>query len=625
MTRFESGEAAELLNLAPALFCTATLDGRFKTVAHQWETVLEVPAAELIGQPFFQFIHPDDHAATIESMSVLGAGVPVRDFVNRFVSRSGRVVYLSWSSNQRDGVIYAVATDVTNERTMGLLARENASKLELVEEISGVGHWSVQLGDELTVHWSDQVFRIHGLAPRPEAPSVEEAISFYHPEDRDRVAASIERAIATGQSFDFQLRLIRADNQERQVISMGSVRTDEHGAAVAITGVFQDITDRMLMQRRLFDQERLESVSLLASGIAHEINNPLQYITANMSLATRELDSAESTGQPIHVPRLRERLADAKQGIVQVSSIVGDLRAFITDDRRDVADVDLVDVLRTAVTMARGQLRHGAAFEHRVGELPAVRGDAGQLIQVIVNLLLNAGHAVASLETEQAQVSLAAWTSREGYAVIEVEDNGVGIPEENLSRIFEPFFTTRSLGDGTGLGLHVCRRIVDALGGRLDVRSTPGRTTFRVTLLPPPQSNTTLSPDTALGLPTLLVIDDDQLVARVVAMMCGSDFHTRVELNSREALRLLQDEHFDAVICDIMMPIMNGWDMLARLERAHPGIRSRFVMMTGASAERDRPAELLGVPVLEKPFDYQDAVAALQSAIQLSDDLAAAS
>ncbi|MFT6629479.1 MAG: PAS domain S-box-containing protein [Flavobacteriales bacterium] len=606
-------EAAELLRLAPALVCTATLDGRFRSLGAHWEVILGIPSDEMIGRPILDFVHPADHAKTLENRFALAEGKTLTGFVNRYLAPNGRIIHFAWSAKQLGGIIYASAMDITTQRTKGLAAQEDAAKLRLVEEISGVGYWSVQLLETATMHWSDQVFRIHGLDPGAATPTLEEAIAFYHPADRGRVRAAIEHAIATGESFEYQLRIVRTDGSERQVISNGIVQTDERREAVAITGVYQDVTERLLMQRQLIDQERLESVSLLAAGIAHEINNPLQYVMANMSLASRSLDTAESFGTPVPIDAIRERLHDAEHGITQVSRIVGDLRAFLAQDTREVVDVNLAEALQTAVTMARGQLRRGAEFEQRLSEVPSVRGDAGELGQVIVNLLINAGHAVAKLDRKSARVSLVAWTGADGWAVIEVEDNGIGILEENLSRIFEPFFTTRALGKGTGLGLHVSRRIVESMGGRVDVRSTPGRTTFRVTL--PPAKAYVAPTDTPLpSLPTLLVIDDDKRVARVVAMMCAEVFKARVELDPLEALRVLKEEHFDIVICDIMMPGMNGWTLLLAAEAARPGIRSRFVMMSGANPEKLRPAELIGVPVLEKPFSHEGVVAALREA-----------
>ncbi|MFT5992111.1 MAG: PAS domain S-box-containing protein [Flavobacteriales bacterium] len=614
-------EAVELLRLTPALFCTSTLDGRIRSLGPQWEALLGISVEDMIGTSFLRYVYPGDHAETVEAMSALSDGSALSDFVNRWIAPDGRVIYLAWSGSQRGDLIYSIAMDVTAARTRDLAAREDAAKLALVEEISGVAHWTLKLGETPRLHWSDQVFRIHGLEPGSASPSLEEAIACYHPDDRARVAASVARAIETGESFEFQLRILKSDGSERQVVAKGIVQTDQCGESVAIAGVFQDVTERMLMlkERQLINQERLESVSLLATGIAHEINNPLQYVMANMALATRALDTAESSGAPVPIVGIRGRLHDAEHGIAQVSSIVGDLRMFLAQDSREVVDVDLATALRTAFTMARGKLQRVAEFEHRVSELPSVRGDSGALVQVIVNLLINAGHAVAHLDRKSARVSLAGWTGADGSAVIEVEDNGKGIPEANLSRIFEPFFTTRTLGEGTGLGLHVSRRIVDSMGGRLDMWSAPGRTTFRVTL-PPAHAHLAAIDTPPASLPTLLVIDDDPRVARVVAMMCAEEFEARVELDPWEALRVLKEEHFDVIICDIMMPEMDGWMLLLEAEAAQPGIRSRFVMMSGADVETSRPASLIGGPFLNKPFGYDEVIAALRASLQLVHD-----
>jgi two-component system NtrC family sensor kinase len=140
-------------------------------------------------------------------------------------------------------------------------------------------------------------------------------------------------------------------------------------------------------------------------------------------------------------------------------------------------------VVRSAAKMAAHEIRHRARFVEDCEGAPPVRGNGSRLIQVLLNLLINAAHAIEPGRVEENEIRVVARESASGRVTVEVSDTGCGIPPENLPRIFEPFFTTKAVGVGTGLGLPVCQGIITSLGGELTVESTPGRgTTFRITL-----------------------------------------------------------------------------------------------------------------------------------------------
>jgi CheY-like chemotaxis protein len=210
-------------------------------------------------------------------------------------------------------------------------------------------------------------------------------------------------------------------------------------------------------------------------------------------------------------------------------------------------------------------------------------------------------------------VRVATRTAPDGWAVVEVTDTGSGIAPEARARIFEPFFTTKPLGQGTGLGLSVCHGIVSGLGGRIEVESEPGRgSTFRVLLPPaaagaaPPAAPPRPRPDGARA--RLLVVDDEQLIGSTIRRLLSA--HEVVALTDpREALaRLTDGEHFDLVLCDLMMPQLSGMELYDAVAAARPEVARRMVFMTGgAFTERARQfLERTGHPQLAKPFAPQD-------------------
>ncbi|MEL6183016.1 MAG: HAMP domain-containing sensor histidine kinase [Myxococcota bacterium] len=226
-------------------------------------------------------------------------------------------------------------------------------------------------------------------------------------------------------------------------------------------------------------QGRLAQMAVLAGGVAHEINNPLASILGNLHYVDTGLDEDESREQ------LKEALKDAEAAAQRIRSIVEDIRSFAKSDDSDHLElVQLDEAARTSVRLLRYEFRTRVELKLESRPSPRVFANPSRLAQALVNLLVNAIQAIpADRDLPHGQVTLRTGTTAEGEAFVEVEDNGVGIPEEIRRRVFEPFFTTRPVGQGTGLGLAICHGFVRRLGGRMSVRSEPGHgSTFRIQL-----------------------------------------------------------------------------------------------------------------------------------------------
>jgi signal transduction histidine kinase len=270
--------------------------------------------------------------------------------------------------------------------------------------------------------------------------------------------------------------------------------------------------ERHQMHARVVQSEKLASLGLLSAGVAHEINNPLAYIANNLAVLERDLQSLLlliATYEKVdgvlasHCPEIvdeihrlneecdfayiRENLdkimGSTRQGVKRVAEIVHGLRGFARLDRAAADQVDIHEALEAALEMIRGRLqRRHIAVEERRGEVPQIQASPVQLNQVFLNLLVNAMQAIEAEHREDGRIGIS--TRVEGSeVVVELSDNGCGIPSEILPHIFDPFFTTKSVGDGTGLGLSISHGIVQEHGGRLEVESMPGQgTCFRVIL-----------------------------------------------------------------------------------------------------------------------------------------------
>jgi signal transduction histidine kinase len=233
----------------------------------------------------------------------------------------------------------------------------------------------------------------------------------------------------------------------------------------------------------------MATVGPLATGVAHEINNPLTYVVLHLEKLRRSLphlvpdDAGRADAQHM--------LAEALDGAERVRVIVQDLLSLARSDTSTHGPTDVRKVVGTALKLASPVLDGCATVEKDLLETAPVRANAAWLGQVFVNLLVNAGQAFGDKAPKVNRVRVCTSTLAEGSIEVVVEDNGPGIPSDILDRIFDPFFTTKEAGTGTGLGLAISRSVIDSLGGDLDVTSRPGKgTTFRVRL--PPLSRTGL-------------------------------------------------------------------------------------------------------------------------------------
>ena len=210
------------------------------------------------------------------------------------------------------------------------------------------------------------------------------------------------------------------------------------------------------MEAKFALADRMSSLGTLVAGIAHEINNPLAYVMANLDVIADELDGIRA-GSPVEarIAGLSEMVADARVGADRVRQIVRGLRAFsrADDERRTVLDVR--KVIDVATKLAFNEIRHRAKLVTDFGDAPFIHADEGRLVQVFVNLLVNAAQAIPEGNADRNEIRVRTRTHQSGAALIAVEDTGAGIPPAIMGRIFDPFFTTKDVGEGTGLGLSI--------------------------------------------------------------------------------------------------------------------------------------------------------------------------
>jgi signal transduction histidine kinase len=392
----------------------------------------------------------------------------------------------------------------------------------------------------------------------------------------------------------------------------------------ALVGAVRHVLER----HRSSQTDRLTSLGRMAAGIAHEVNNPLTYIYASLALADTALVGVRRKGSltgadSSKVDEAVDSLHRALEGVDRIRAIMNGVRLLIQapDERRGL--IDIRDVIESSLAIVDHEAKQKARVAKILDEVPIVSGNAGQLCQLIVNLVANALDSMTIGDANEHCLTIRTGSS-DGEAVIEVEDTGVGMSEDVRGRIFEPFFTTKPPGVGTGLGLSICHGIARNHGGSIEVESDPGRgSCFRVRLpgAHAPEASKPAAVRPGPRRTRLLVVEDDVRVADALGQVLERNYETTVVHAGEAALEFLEkpgNPKPDIILCDMFLGSMTGQDIYERLRRTQAPVADRMIFMTGA-AFTDRARRFFDEipnPCLEKPFqpaDFEKAIERLPS------------
>jgi PAS domain S-box-containing protein len=309
-----------------------------------------------------------------------------------------------------------------------------------------------------------------------------------HPDDRAMIAREMDSTDAQP-TEPAEERLLRRDGAAVPV-EVTTIPTYFNGMPATLVHA-RDLTERKRLETQVVMADRLASVGRLAAAVGHEINNPLAYVMANLDLALERLgepgvtlDGGPDDEAPGRLTEILEMLREAREGADRVRHIVRDLKVFSRGEAEERTRIDPRQVIDSCVNMAQGEIRQRARVVKDYGDTPRVLVNQARLGQVLLNLLINAAHAVPEGDPQANEIRVTTRTDADGRVVIEVKDSGAGIPEDVKARIFEPFFTTKASKSGTGLGLSICQNIVTALGGRITFESEAGKGTAFQVILP---------------------------------------------------------------------------------------------------------------------------------------------
>ncbi len=405
-------------------------------------------------------------------------------------------------------------------------------------------------------------------------------------------------------SLQAELTLTPADGTKRPFLVSAYTLREPDGGASRHLQLLQDLSEQKSIQARLLQQEKLASAGQLIGGVAHELNNPLSVVLGQAELALGETPVSES---------LRESIEAIRRNSLRCHKIVKNLLSFVRKYQPEKVLGSILEPLEAVAELKRHQLRADRIelVLDAPEKLPRTLLDQHQLQQVFLNLVNNAHDAIAELRRPgRISVSL----RREGsWLVVEIGDNGPGIPEILRAKIMSPFFTTKPPGRGTGLGLAICKGIIEEHGGTFELleRSEPGAIfRLRVPIVAGEAEQTLAEPEAGKpGGRRILLVDDDVEVLQVTSrMLRDAGYVCEIETGASSGLqRLLRGDRFDLVLCDLKMPDVDGFafrDLLNRELVKPPPLL--FLSGDTANPLTREQLESLGVGLIEKPFTQKD-------------------
>jgi two-component system, cell cycle sensor histidine kinase and response regulator CckA len=581
---------------------------------------------------FLSYIHPRDREKIVEAdREILSCNGPV-DIEYRLTRPDGNARFVrSVLEGIKDDEgapirIVGATQDITEQVEAREIARESEDRLKRAERLAHVGNWTWDVQSN-RVHWSEELFRIFGQK-EDFRPSFETFLQCVVPQDRDRVAGSIRNSLAEKNVRSIEFQIARPNGELRTIDCVSEFLLDEDGLATQMFGACQDITDSRRAQEEAMARQKLETVGTLANGIAHDFNNLLGAVLAQAELA---LDDVAAGSRP------DEELRAIRDIAVRGSEIVRQLMIYAGNDEEVLGPVDISETVEEMIGLLRVSAPKNATLETDLGKgLPAVRANAAQITQIVINLVTNAAEAIGAREgairvmtrcvgVGQDSPGIAAERLPEGeYLQIVVSDTGDGMSPETQTRAFDPFFTTKSVG--RGLGLAVVEGIVRVLGGAIHLDSGPGKgATFEI-LLPSAETGAAAA-RAPMGRPeetaplseafTILVVEDEGPLRKAASKMLRKAGYSVLEAGDGSvALDRVRAENgaIDLLLLDVTLPGTPSCNVLAEARRLRPETR---VIVTSAHNEDMAAAALHGrfERFIRKPYRLADLADLIRQAL----------
>ncbi len=588
-------------------------------------------AEEAIGRNASILVPPSRLDEMTELLNTLAAGERIQQFETVRQKKDGGLVEVSSSIAPiigQNGTIIggsSIVRDISNRKRKDEAFRRSEERFRLVARATkdAISDWDIRSGG---VWRSETFWEKFGYPPRDTEPDIAGWIDLLHPEDRDRVWKGLQTALARhSDSYEVEYRFRRADGSYAVVLNRAYVVYDETGQPTRAIGAVTDLSDRRDLEEQFRQAQKMEAVGRLAGGVAHDFNNLVMIISAYTDM-TRQQFGPEDKG--------RKNLDQVLKAVDRAAALTQQLLAFSRKQVLLPRIIDLNSVVEDSVKMIQRLIGEDIELNVLLGtSLWAVKADPGQVVQVLINLCVNAQDAMPhggelGIRTENVSFDAEAVRDRPAlvpgnYAALVVSDTGTGMTKEVQAHLFEPFFTTKELGRGTGLGLSTVFGIVKQSGGYVWVESTLGRGSFFTIYMPAVDA-----PVTAINTPKItdaegqgevvLLVEDDEALRESISTFLGLHRYKVLEASNGAQAVGIASQHAESIqvlLTDMVMPKMSGAEVAQEVAKVSP--QAVTLYMSGYTdreiIEFDPASSTVGF--LQKPFALQTLLQKLREMI----------
>ncbi len=413
---------------------------------------------------------------------------PSFDFEARLLTKDGETRWIEWRKQLCGDLLYCMGRDITDIKTQEKALNRREKQLSQAESIGRMGHWNWTIGEE-TMNWSAEIYRIFGVEENAFNPTLENMDAMVHREDIARVNQAFQRAIIAENDYDMEFQINRPDNETRYIRCEGRCSFDAHGEVIALYGIMQDMTERILYESDLRKaKEQAEhayaSRTQFLANMSHELRTPLNAIIGFSEMVERQLLG------PIGTEKYLEYISGIRESGEHLLDLISDIldMSKIEAGKYELAleEINVAKILQLAMHMMEGRALESdvkMGFDQNFAEDLKIVTDRRAVLQIMLNLLSNA----IKFTPEGGRVTISA-LERDNYLSVKIIDTGIGIPAHKLASVTRPFEQVSSSyardHEGSGLGLAISKELAEMQGGTLFIESTVGEGTTVTLRLP---------------------------------------------------------------------------------------------------------------------------------------------